>query len=240
MDRQNGERILKAAKRLLWTAGKLGWVGVAGVGVCVLVALGVLILAPAEILLYLGLKGPIGLVDYLLGVGYALAGLGVIGCLLYLPGLHFLGLGQLVLNTACDPVDISEKEEPPEEIPEEAPAEEEKQEEPAQEQEEEPDWKALLEQDDALIPRVKTPRELVEQLPPPGKSGRLVSPALMNILRYSLGQEEDGQLEKNLKHGISRLTKSHERELLGYVLHTPDGDVRSAAAELYKALNEKK
>ena len=236
MDRKVGEEVRRLGASLVRFTQWLLWLIPVGIGLFLLCGIGIAIFGIQELVSYVQLRGPIGMVNFLLGGSYLLFALGVCDLLLYFAGMHFLGLGQLVLNTACDPV-------------EEIPAKEEEEAEPSQEEtpteeipqeEEETDWHALLEQDEALIPHVKTPEELVAQLPPPGKSGRLVSPALMNILRYSLGQEEEEQLAKNLKHGMSRLTKPHEKELLSAILHTPDDNVRAAAERLYELLSEKK
>lgn len=242
MDRKIGEKVRRLGSCLVRYTKWLLWLIPAAVGLLLLCCVGIAVFDIRALPEYLRLSGAIGMVNFLLCGSYLALALGVCDLLLYFAGMHYLGLGQLVLNTSCDPaVTVFDKEEAPaeEEAPE-APAEETPVEEPAPQPEEEEDWNALLAQDDAVVPAVKTPEQLVAELPPPGKSGRLVSPALMNILRYSLGQEEDGQLVKNLKHGMSRLTKAHEKALLGNILYTPDGDVRTAAAALYKALNEKK
>ena len=230
---ENGKKVLATGERLVRYTKWFLWLIPAAVGLILLCVAGLIGFGSGNIVAYLKLRGPIGMVNFLLAGGYLVLVLGVCDWLLYFIGIHFIGLGQLVLNTgsAVAPVQeetpAKEAEEVAEEAAEEAP-------------EEETDWHALLEQDDAVIPEVKTPEQMVEELPPPGKSGRLVSPALMNILRYSLGLEEDSQMVASLKNGISRLTKNHERELLGCVLHIPDGDVRSAADRLYKALSQKK
>lgn len=232
MDRKNGEQVLKTGKLLVRFTRWFLWLIPAAVGLIFLCVVGLLGFGSGNIVAYLKLRGAIGMVNFLLAGSYLVLVLGVCDWLLYFAGIHFIGLGQLVLNT-CQPVEETVEEAPEEEaVPEETP------EEPEEEPEE--DWHALLEQDDAVIPAVKTPEQMVEELPPPGKSGRLVSPALMNILRYSLGLEEDTQMTASLKNGITRLTKPHEKELLGCVLHIPDGDVRTAADRLYKALSQKK
>ena len=249
MDRKIGEEVRRLGSRLVRYTKWLLWLIPAAVGLFLLCCIGIAVFGIHALPEYLRLSGPIGMVNFLLCGSYLALGLGLCDLLLYFAGMHFLCLGQLVLNTGCDPeVILPDKEEVPAE--EQPPAEEAPMEEPAPQpeeaeeaetaEEEEEDWNALLARDDAVVPAVKTPEQLVAELPPPGKSGRLVSPALMNILRYSLGQEDDGQLAKNLKHGMSRLTKAHEKALLGHILYTPDGDVRAAAAALYKALNEKK
>lgn len=232
MDRKNGEQVLKTGKLLVRFTRWFLWLIPAAVGLIFLCVVGLLGFGGGNIVAYLKLRGTIGMVNFLLAGSYLVLVLGVCDWLLYFAGIHFVGLGQLVLNTC------RAAEEPVEEAPEEEAVPEETPEEPEEEPEE--DWHALLEQDDAVIPAVKTPEQMVEELPPPGKSGRLVSPALMNILRYSLGLEEDTQMTASLKNGITRLTKPHEKELLGCVLHIPDGDVRTAADRLYKALSQKK
>ena len=236
MDWENGKKVLRTGARLVRYTKWFLWLIPAAVGLFLLCMVGVVTLSLENLVAYLGLGGPIGMVNFLLLGSYLAFALGVCDLLLYFVGIHFMGLGQLVLNTCAPPEELpQEPEEAQEEAAEEVPEEPE-----AKEPEEETDWHALLEQDDAVIPAVKTPEQLVEELPPPGKSGRLVSPALMNILRYSLGLEEDGAMKASLKNGITRLTKTHEKELLGFVLHTPDGDVRTATDRLYKALSQKK
>ena len=241
MDRKNGEQVLKTGKLLVRFTRWFLWLIPAAVGLVFLCVAGLIGFRSGNIVAYLKLKGAIGMVNFLLAGGYLVFALGVCDWVLYFTGIHLVGLGQLVLNT-CPPAEEQPEEEAPseeatqtEELPEEAPEVEQ-----PPEEEEEPDWHALLAQDDTVIPEVKTPEQMVEQLPPPGKSGRIVSPALMNILRYALGLEEDAQMTASLKNGITRLTKPHEKELLGYVLHIPDGDVRSAADRLYKALSQKR
>lgn len=240
MDWENGEKVLGTGKRLVRYSKWFLWLIPAAVGLILLCVVGLLTFGSGDIVAYLKLGGTIGMVNFLLAGSYLVLVLGVCDWILYFVGIHFIGLGQLVLNTSCDPMGVpTDKEEAPEETPEEvtedAPVEEE-----IVEEEEETDWHALLEQDDAVVPDLKTPEQMVEELPPPGKSGRLVSPALMNILRYSLGLEEDDQMTASLKNGMTRLTKPHEKGLLGSVLHIPDGDVRSAAERLYKILSQKK
>ncbi len=245
MDWENGKKVLGTGKCLVRYSKWFLWLIPAAVGLIVLCVVGLLAFGSGNIVAYLKLSGTIGMVNFLLAGSYLVLVLGVCDWILYFVGIHFIGLGQLVINT-CPPIaaepeeevsfEEEEKQEPEaEEAPEEAPEAEE-----IPEEEEEPDWHALLEQDDAVVPELKTPEQMVEELPPPGKSGRLVSPALMNILRYSLGLEEDEQMKAGLKNGMTRLTKPHERGLLGSVLHIPDGDVRSAADRLYKILSQKK
>ena len=236
MDRENGKKVLTTGKRIVRFTKWFLWLIPAAVGLFVLCMVGVAALSVENFVTYVKLGGPIGMVNFLLLGSYLAFALGVCDLLLYFVGIHFMGLGQLVLNT-CAPVGEppQEQEEEPEVVIPEVPEEPE-----AEESEEETDWHALLEQDDAVIPAVKTPEQLVEELPPPGKSGRLVSPALMNILRYSLGLEDDAAMTASLRNGISRLTKPQEKELLGFVLHIPDGDVRTATDRLYKALSQKK
>lgn len=237
MDRKNGEKVLKTGTRLVRYTKWLLWLIPASVGLFLLCMVGVAVLSVENLVAYIKLGGPIGMVNFLLLGSYLVFILGVCDLLLYFVGIHFMGLGQLVLNT-CAPLqecpEEAEEEAPQTEIPEEP------QEESDRESQEETDWQALLEQDISAVPEVKTPEQLVEELPPPGKSGRLVSPALMNILRYSLGLEEEAAMKASLKNGITRLTKPREKELLGCVLHTPDGDVRQATDRLYKALSQKK
>ncbi len=237
---ENGKQILKTGKSIVRFTKWFLWLIPAAVGVFLACMAGSLALSAENTADYLRLSGSIGMVNFLLLGSYLVFALGICNLLLYFAGLHFLGLGQLVLNT-CAPREErpAEAEEVTPEAPEEVPGEEAPGEE-APQAEEETDWRALLEQDDAVIPAVKTPEQLVQELPPPGKSGRLVSPALMNILRYSLGLEDDSALRSSLKNGTTRLTKPHEKELLGSLLHTPDGDVRTATDRLYKALSEKK
>lgn len=235
MDWENGKKVLRTGARLVRYTKWLLWLIPAAVGLFLLCMIGVAALSVEHLAVYVKLGGPIGMVNFLLLGSYAVFALGVCDLLLYFVGIHFMGLGQLVLNT-CPP-----REELPQEPEEEPEEKEEVPEEPQREEpEEETDWHALLEQDDAVIPAIKTPEQLVQELPPPGKSGRLVSPALMNILRYALGLDEDGAMKASLKNGITRLTKTHEKELLGFVLHTPDGDVRTATDRLYKALSQRK
>ena len=234
MDRKNGGKVLKTGRRLMGIGSVLMRIALGGIILFVLVMLGVLFLDTAAALRYPALQGPIGLVNFMLGIGYGLMGLGIVGFFLYLPGVHFLGLGQLVLNTCKKPETVQEVP-PVEAVPEEtAQAEEE----PAEE-EEETDWQALLAQDDALVPQIKTPEELVAQLPPTGNRGKRVSPALMNILRNALQQETEEALAKALQHGTTRLSKDSEKAILRYLLHTPDGDVRTASQRLYDALTKK-
>lgn len=237
MDRENGKKVLGTGKRIVRFTKWFLWLIPAAVGLFLLCMAGVAALSVEYLVAYVKLGGPIGMVNFLLLGSYLAFALGVCDLILYFVGIHFVGLGQLVLNTCLPPEELpreseeepEEEEEAPQEVPEET-----------EEPEEETDWHALLEQDDAVIPAMKTPEQMVEELPPPGKSGRLVSPALMNILRYSLGLEEDGAMKASLKNGITRLTKNHEKELLGFVLHTPDGDVRTATDRLYKTLCQKK
>lgn len=237
MERKNGEKVLKTGARLVRYTKWLLWLIPASVGLFLLCMVGVAALSVENLVAYIMLGGPIGMVNFLLLGSYLVFILGVCDLLLYFVGIHFMGLGQLVLNT-CPPLqecpEEAETEAPQTEIPEET-----REEAPGGDKEE-ADWQALLEQDISAVPEVKTPEQLVEELPPPGKSGRLVSPALMNILRYSLGLEEDAAMKASLKNGITRLTKPREKELLGCVLHTPDGDVRQATDRLYKALSQKK
>ena len=238
MDWENGKKVLRTGARLVRYAKWFLWLIPAAVGLFLLCMVGVAALSVEYLVAYVKLGGPIGMVNFLLLGSYLAFALGACDLLLYFVGIHFVGLGQLVLNTCPpreelpqEPEEPEEEEEVPEEVPEEPQGDA---------PEEETDWHALLEQDDAVIPAVKTPEQLVQELPPPGKSGRLVSPALMNILRYSLGLEEEVAMKASLKNGITRLTKTHEKELLGFVLHTPDGDVRTATDRLYKALSQKK
>lgn len=252
MDRKNGEQVLKTGQRLVRFTRWFLWLTVAAVGLFAVCMAGIVALSMEQLVPYIRLRGPLGMVNFLIGGSYLLLVLGVCDLLLYFVGIHFVGLGQLVLNTST-PVQEMEgeapqkeeeileeapEEEAPEEISEEAP--EALPEETPEEKEEEEDWRALLEREDALMPDTKTPEQIVDELPPPGKSGRLVSPALMNILRYSLSQEDDRALLGSLRNGITRLTKSHEQEILRYLIHIPDGNVRAATQRLYDALSQKK
>lgn len=277
MDRQNAEEVLQEGKLLQKWGRMLLWLllpGAVFVGLALFFVGMIQLGAAADSMDFFD---PVTFTYVLAGLGCLGVGLGGLGFVLNLVGTHFVGLGQIAVNTlpvrekatpatavkvqpvpkkpaeAETPCQEAAEEEPGEDAPcEEAPAQEETAEEPQteevpedtpEEEEEEPDWHALLEQDDALIPGVKTPEEMVEQLPPPGKSGRRVSPALMNILRNALNtqSDEDGErkLIVTLRNGNGYLTKPHEKEILGYLLHTPDGDIRAATERIYDALNKK-
>ena len=243
MGRKNGGMVLRAGMRLVRVTRCLLWLILAGLGLFVVSSVLSGVMKAGDVSRYFALQGRIGMLNFLMGGSYLLFGLGICDGLLYYTGLFLVGLGQLVLNTCPAEEPLAEETEIPEEevLPVECPEETLVEEVPAEAEEEtEEDWQAILARDDALMPGVKTAEELVEELPPPGKSGRLVSPALMNILRYALGTEEDKQLEKALYNGLTRLTKDHEKNLIGHILHAPDGDIRAAADAVYKALSQKK
>lgn len=246
MGYKNGGLVLRTGKCLVQFTRWLLWMILAGAGLFVISSILVAALDLRNFSQYLKLAGGIGMMNFLLGGSYLLLILGVCDGILYFLGIHFVGLGQLVLNTCQARQVPSETEEEPvlEELPSapETPVEEEIPKETEEEipEDEEENWRAILERDDALMPGVKTAAELVEELPPPGKSGRWVSPAFLNILRYALSNESDKQVAQALYNGLNRLTKAHERNLIGHILHAPDGNIREAADQVYHAICQKK